>query len=335
MKKLQLLALASAAVLLSACGGGGGGGEAVVATQDPVVITPAAVTVSAMVAPAITPADCPRLQSDALSSAALDLTNTNIKAINDYLLEVDATHAYQVFTRRPADFVNWVANNGGTVNIDTLPLAAHETMHMVDNALRPCAPATAAKLQFFGTQLVTGIVPGATPAISIVDMTIAAGLKTAPRYALYITGGAPGNEMSVLLDELAAYTGAAHTEVQMVAKGKASGDTRALDSQVAGMVNLMVYLQNYLLSARTNFAGQYATIKADAATVTAMQTIWSRAEQVLQDAYPYSKVGSTPQLTVPADYFAAAYSVPLLAELDAVGVTVHGTAATWSGKYLP
>jgi len=267
--------------------------------------------------------------------AALDLSNASIKTINDFLQTVDASHAYKIFIRAPGDYVNWIANLGGTVDINTVGAATHETVHKMDTALRACAPVLKAKYQYFGTQLVTDLAPGTTSNYSIVAETIPAALKSASRYATYVgtASASSGNDFSVLLDELAAYSGAAHTEVQMLAQGKAATTVTSLDGNLGGTVNFMVFLQYYLQSARLNHTTEYNAIKNSAATVTAIQAIWSRTEQVLQDAYPYTKSG---QLTLIVDsaYFNAAYSAALLAELDAIGVT-HRTAASWSGTYLP
>lgn len=342
----KLAALISAAALLAACGGGGGGGNATTSTTaaTPAAATtaatapaPAPITVSSMTAPAVTAADCPRLTSESASIAALDLSNANIKALNDYLPAVDSAHAYKVFIRRPADFVNWVVAGGGTVNIDSIGLSTHETLHMVDTALAACAPAGTAKYLFMGTVVATDLQAGMTDNYGIVDETLDAALKTGLRYNTYIVAAPthPGNDFRVLLDELAAYTGGAYTEVQMIAQGKAAGDTRSLDVNLGGMVQFMVYLENYLKAARLNHPATYATIKNSTTTISAIQTIWTQAEQVLQKAYPSTKAGAAPQLTVDASYFSAAYSAALLSELNAIGVTSHATAASWSGTYLP
>jgi len=335
------LAALFAAALLSACGGGGGGGDAAPSPAPAPAPAPAptassVLSVSATTGTTLTAGDCPRLASETDSIAALDLSNASVKTINDFLVSVDPNHAYKVFVRAPGDFVNWIANAGGTVDISTVGLATHETLHKVDSALRACAPVLTAKYQFFGTQLVTGLQPGTTSNYSIVDETIPAALKAAARYSTYVGSASQsnGNDFSVLLDELAAYTGAGYTEVQMLAQDKAATTITSFDGNVGGMVNFMVYLQYYLQSARLNHTTQYNAIKNDAATVTAIQAIWSRAEQVLQSAYPYTRSG-TPKLVVDSAYFNAAYSSSLLAELDAIGVTTHRTAASWSGTYIP
>lgn len=349
MKKLHLLSALAACVALSACGGGGGGGTTAAPPSAP-ASTPAAppavnvnaapvISVGTQTAQVLTVADCPRLESDALSAAAVDLTNPSLKAINDLLLAIDPTHGYKVFIRRPADFANWViATSNGTNRVDIVSLGAavHETTHMVYTALDACAPANAHTLQFFGQQLVTGLTAGSTPSYSIAGSVVPVALKSAPRYATYITGLGvnPGNDFRTLLDEFAAYTGAANTELQYATAYDASS-AGTIDTNLGGMVNFMVYVQAYLQAARVNNNAQWLTIKNSPATVTALQTVWSRAEQVLAAAYPKTVSGGGLRFVVDKDYLTQAYSAGFLAELDQVGVTSHGTAATFTGTYLP
>jgi len=350
MKKLNSgLAALFAAAFLSACGGGGG--ESAATGGAPSTGTPSSgaspaeapapapaqssspITVSAMVAPNVSTADCPRLTSESASLAALDLSNANIKSVNDFLAQVDADHSYKVFIRRPYDFVNWIAGNRGTVNLLTAGVATHETLHMTDSVLRGCGT-VGYKILFFGNILDTGLQAGDTANIKIVDAVIDSALKTEARYTTYITNAAAGNDFTVLLDELAAYSGAAHTEFKMLSTGKTGGTTGTLDADLGGTVNFMVYLENYLRAARLTDTVTYDKIRTSGPTKAAIQALWTAAEQVLRDSYPYVKGGTEPRLVINGAYFSAAYSANLLSELDSIGIT-HSTAASWSGTYLP
>jgi hypothetical protein len=346
MKKLKLmLASVAAAALLTACGGGGGGGSETAtatpsstpsnATTTTTTTSPAAsvITVAPMSAPNVSTSDCPRLTSEASAIAALDLSNASIKAVNDFLTQVDPDHAYKVFIRRPYDFVNWIASIGDTVNVLTAGVATHETLHMTDSVLRNCGTA-GYKILFFGNILDTGLQAGDTATIKIVDAVIDPALKTEPRFTTYITNAAAGNDFTALLDELAAYTGAAHTEFAMLSKGKNGGTTGSLDADLGGAVNFMVYLENHLRAARLNDTATYDKIRSSGPTKTAIQALWTAAEQALRDSYPYVKGGTDPRLVINSAYFSAAYSASLLSELDFIGIT-HSTAASWSGTYLP
>lgn len=333
-----IAALVASAAFLAACGGGGGGGDSSStdggAAPAPAPAEPAVVTVSAIAAPAVTTTDCPRLTSETAAIAALDLSNSEIKKVNDYLLEVDPDHAYKVFVRRPADFVNWMAATGGKANLLTVGTATHETQHMTDTVLRGCPTAGVYKALLHGVILSTGITAGETSSIGMIDAVVAPALKGEARYGTYVASAPAGNDFTVLLDELAAYAGAAHTDVQMIAKGKAADMTGTVDANIGGTVNFMVYLQYYLQAARLNYPTTYDNIRNDPLAITAIQAIWSRAEQALRDSYAYTQEGATPRLVVNSTYFDAAYSAALLAELDAIGVT-HATRASWSGTYLP
>lgn len=323
--------------MLAACGGGGGGAgpdpaPAPGPTDEPIVV------VTTQTNQVLTAADCPRLTNNAASLAAVDLSNSSVKAVHDLLLKIDEDHAYNVFIRLPNNFINWVmlaSGNTGKLDITSLGVAVHETMHEVDAALAACAPA-GHKLQFFGNLIPTGLVAGDTSSYGIVAETIAPALQTAARYEQYITGlGAnPANQFPQLLDELAAYTGAAHTEFQMLSKAKTDNSMSTLDVNLGGAVNFMVYLENYLKAARLNHPATYDAIRNNAQTVAVIQAVWNAAEQALKDSYPYTKADSVPQLVVSGAYFNAAYSADLLSELDAIGVT-HAAAASWSGTYLP
>lgn len=350
--RVRTLAALSMAVALAACGGGGGGGTTASSAPAAPTGTPPTTSptpsnasggmvrlfaVSAVTAPSYSaPADCSKMTSDSAALAALDLSNPQVKQLNDLVQAVDPTHAYKVFIRRPQDFLNWVAQSGsGYATLASVGTGTHETLHMVDNLLTQCNSGLAT-YQFFGSQLVSGLKFGDTANYGIVDETIAPALKSVFRYSTYIQSApqSSGNDFHSLLDELAAYTGAGYTELQMLNAGKDAGDSAMLDLDAGGMLNFMVWLEQYLQSARLNHPTQYANIKGNAATVAVIQTLWNRAESVLQTMYPYTKAGSTPQLSVDHAYIVAAYSTGLLGELDAIGVT-HASAASWNGTYLP
>jgi hypothetical protein len=336
----QIAALILAAAMLAACGGGGsngstlsggtpaGGSDTESATQpapDPQI------SVASMVAPNYTTADCPRFTNEAAAVAALDLSNVTIRTVNEYLLAVDADHAHKVFVRRPYDFVNWIAAAGGTVNLLSLGVATHETLHMTDlMVLRECT-FPGYRVLFHGNIFETGLQVAETASIKIVDGAIDAVLKSEPRFQVYITNAATGNDLSVLLDEFAAYTGAAHTEYRTLSLGRAGSVTGPYDANLGGAVNFMVFLETYLQAARVANPVTYNRIRNSAPVKSAIQAIWTAAEQALRDSHPYVKSGS---LKINNAYLAAAYSDTLLSELDAIGIS-HATAASWRGTYLP
>lgn len=336
MKKLNVLVAIAMAAMLTACGGGGGSDSSTQQQAEdgfnsqPMPVAP---TVTAMTAPAVTSADCPRLTDETAAKAALDLSNPNIKLLNDLLPQYDPDHAYKVFLRRPADFVNWIVNgNGGKVDVVGVGLATHETLHMVDTVLRDCAPAGTYKTLQFGTILVSGLAPSSTANMSIVDGVLDPALKTGQRYTTYIQNAAAGNDFAVLLDEFSAYSGAAHVDFEMLAKAAPDSPRAQMDLNLGGTVNFMVFLEAYLKSAQTNAPATFDAIRNNAQTVALIQALWTRAEADLTESFIFT-LNATPGLTVDLSYLKAAYSADLLAQLDALGVT-HSSLATWSSTYL-
>lgn len=337
MKRIYTLAALAMAAALTACGGGGSSSDSSTQQQAQAGFDsqalPGAPTVTAMVAPSVTSADCPRLTDETAAKAALDLSNPNIKLLNELLPRYDPDHAYKVFLRRPADFVNWIANgNSGKVDVVGVGLATHETLHMVDTALRDCAPANTYKTLQFGTIYVTGVVPGTTANMSIVDAVLDPTLKEGTRYTTYIQTVTAGNDLAVLLDEFSAYAGAAHGDFEMLARAAAGTPSAKLDLNLGGTVNFMVFLQAYLKSAQVNAPATYDSIRNNPQTVALIQTLWNRAEADLTESFIFT-LNSAPGLTVDLAYVKAAYSADLLAQLDALGIK-HATAATWSATYL-
>ena len=339
------LAGAACAALLAACGGGGGddanpsasspsaGGASTVPTVRR--SDTGAIVVNTVPIPTPTAEDCVRLTSESRSQAAVDLSNPTIRAVRDELQAVDPVHALRVFERMPGQFVNWVASMEGVLNVDTIGFATHETMHNLSFALGSCSAQQTAQYLLLGSTIDTGLRAGQTANYSIVAETIAPELRSHFRYAEYIpaAASASGNDLRILLDELAAYVGGAYSEQRYIASGRAGEDLRALEYNLGGMVNFMVYLQHYLQSARLNHPGTYAAIRNNPATRAAIQALWSRAEEVLQSSYPLTVAGAVPRVDYSRAYFAAAYSPALLAELDAIGIT-HASAASWSGSYF-
>lgn len=340
------LAGLACALLVAACGGGGGGGD-----DDPVALAnpappPAAsptvnrtsdgalVVNTVPIAPP-TAQDCTRLTSEAQAAAALDVSDPMVRAVHDELQAVDPVHAYKVFVRMPGQFINWIALLEGILDMDTIGFATHETMHNLSYVLGACSAQQTATYLVFGSTVDSGLRFGDTANYSIVAETIPAELTTHFRYTEYIPSAAAanGNDLRILLDELAAYVGSASTEQRYIASGRAGNDRRVLEYNLGGTVNFMVFLQHYLQSARLNHPQTYAAIRANPATLAAIQFLWSAAEGVLQASYPLTVPGSVPRLDYSRAYFAAAYSPALLAELDVLGVN-HASADTWRTTYL-
>lgn len=363
-KNLFAITLATAlAITLTACGGGGSSPSspavgvmppAPAPTPAPPTPTPApapapapgpvlapapTATLPAGTVPAITAADCPKLLGG--SANAPTVAGADMKLANDVLLDVDPNHSYAEFSRLPATLTWWMRSAGSAdekvVNQWTLSAAIHETNHELNSALRyRCHFDGLARYFVDGQVNVTGLKFGDTDNYSIVSETYPAALKSARalRFDLYVTGAAKanGNDFSALLDELAAYSGGANFEVNLLSNPTYSYLSKSGDLNVSGMVDFMLFLESYLKAARLNHPSTYSAIQSQSQTLDFIQFSWSRAERILVLAYPFSmKAGGTQ--VVPVDVLAQIYSAPFLAELDLLGIA-HKPAADWSTTYL-
>ena len=356
-KLVKLFAVVASASVLVACGGGGGSDSSSpapapapapvsvpppVAAPGPAPMPPtpapaptAVATLPAGTVPAITAADCPILLAATAPTPAL--VGADAQAAAAVLAAVDLAHGSSELSRLPAYFTWWLRSAGQSVDQVTLGTAIHETNHKMNFALRYVCNSDGLARYFADGQVhVTGLMAGTTSNYSIAAEAYPAALKVprALRYDLYITGAAAanGNDFSVLLDELAAYSGGAGFEVSLLSNPTYAYLARSGDMNGGGAADFMLFLQAYLKSARLNHTSTYASIQSSGQTLAYMQFAWSRAERILVAMYSYSVAAGGTQM-VPTDVLAAVYSTEFLAELDALGIT-HKTAADWSTTYL-
>lgn len=288
--------------------------------------------------PLLVAADCARLLSGDQAIAALTIQGADMQQVADMLKTTNPAHAYQVFARAPLNVMWWLRSQGGSINMVTVGAAVHESNHEIDTALRStCNTDRIARLLLNGavqrTDLVTG--NGSTANYSIAGETVPAALKSGLRYATYITGAASasGNDFSVLLDELNAYTGATEFEVGLLSDPvfnvlRANGDFNA-----GGQADFMLYALAYLKAARLNHPSSYAAIKSQAGTLQYIQTVWTQAEANLAALYPFTVISGAGEMVISKDTLAAAYSPDFLAELDLLGIA-HQPASAWATTYL-
>jgi hypothetical protein len=286
--------------------------------------------------------ECCQLRYSNLAINALDLTNNDYKKIHDLLYTVDRNNAYHVFVRDPKNFLMWCKMIAPTdiLSLTSLDGATHETNHMINSTLEICAPSLTRKYLSFGNIYLTELARNQTTNYSIVEETISENLKSTARYKTYIEGskGKNGNDFGTLLDELNSYTGGGWFFAKYVQSGllpKING-YQSSDGELGGMVNFMVYLENYLMSARLNHKTAYETIKKQTTTLSFIQDLWSKGEEVLELSYSYTSQSGTTGMyrtIVSQDYFNAAYSTELLNELDLIGIK-HKTKDYWKGTYF-
>ena len=350
--KTNLISLFAAAVAVAALAGCGGGGSdsstgAVGVTPPapaPAPIPPApapapdaVATLPAGTVPAVTAADCANVL--AATAPTPTLVGADAQAAATVLAAVDLAHGKSELSRIPGYFTWWLRTAGPKVDELSLGVAIHETNHQIDFALSYlCSADGLARYFVDGQAHVTGLTAGSTSNYSIAAEAYPAALKAtrAVRFDLYITGSASssGNDFSVLLDELTAYSGGAGFEVSLLSNPAYAYLTRSGDMNAGGAADFMLFMQAYIKSARLNHPATYSSIRSSGQTLSYVQFAWSRAERILGTMYPYSvAAGGTGTQVVPTDVLAAVYSTEFLSELDAIGVT-HKTAADWASTYL-
>ncbi|MEO5606088.1 MAG: hypothetical protein ABIR13_00685 [Polaromonas sp.] len=336
---LHLVAAVVTAAALAACGGGSDSSSTVVSSTTPTAPAGAAKvpTLPSGASPAVTSANCALLTAPALTPPVIE--GADMQAVSDILLAVDRAHGYAEFARMPATFMWWVRGSSA-VDMLALGAAVHETNHKIDSTLRNvCNTDGLARFYANDQVYVTDISRNDRLAnYSIAGETYPAALKSSRslRYDAYVTASASssGNDLSILLDELNAYTGGANLEVRLYSSPSYAYLTTRADADIGGMVDFMLFFQSYLKAARLNYPASYAKLETQARTKAFMQFAWTRAESVLAAAYPYSTVAAASNpARVPLDVIKAVYSAPFLQELDMLGIS-HKNPADWAATYL-
>jgi hypothetical protein len=338
----RLSFLAAAIAVLAACGGGGDAAPPASVSTSTSPSTPAAgpakvATLPAGASPNVTAANCAPISAPTTTPPVI--SGVDMQAVNDILLAVDPAHGYSEFARLPGTFMWWV-RSGSSVDMLSLGAAVHETNHKIDSTLRNlCNTDGLARFFADGQVYVTDISRNDKLAnYSIAGETYPTALKSTRgfRYDLYVTGAASssGNDLSILLDELNAYTGAANLEVRLFSSPTYSYLATRADADAGGMADFMLFLQAYLKAARLNHPATYTTLQAQARTKAFIQFAWTRAETVLAAAYPFSTAASANNAArIPVDVLMAVYSADFLLELDTLGI-VHKAPADWASTYL-
>ena len=347
--RILVLGNSIAAILATfALVGCGGGGTAVpTTTTEPALVeetqAPAKNPVPTEAAGpnvTLTLTDCARLTGNPVPSPAI--TGADMQEVNDVLLSQDAKHSYDVFQRSPADVMWWVRSGSTAVTLGTLGNGVHQTNHVIDFLLSAiCSEDRYSRYLLDGQVHLTGTRMGDTANLVIVDNTYPAALKVSRsvRFGTYITeaAGNSRNDFSSLLEEFNAFAGAAALEAAVRGNPEMTylyQKNAISDENVGGMVDFMLFMQHYLLAARSSSPQTYSAIQGQPDTLAFMQALWTRAESVLVRAYPISTTATGKGGTVvPADVFAEIYSSQMLSELDALGIT-HKVAADWVGTYF-
>lgn len=279
----------------------------------------------------------PACETLIVGGQTVNLSDPDVKSVHDALQTADPVHAYPIFVRDATGFMEWI--DMGV----TLTTAVHETNHGLDGDLTYCGDYKT-KYLFLGSVFRTDFdIFTDTANYSIVEETIDPALKECDRYDLYIEGSKPynGNDFTVLLDELTAYTGDGWFQLKYSESGlpAETGTYKMPQFQIDGVVNFMVYLEYYLKSSRLNYPGTYSAIVDSSEMRGYVQYVWTRAEKLLIESYRVIMADYAARYIFfeadaadGLDHLKAAYSAELLNELDRLDIR-HLTESAWMDNY--
>jgi hypothetical protein len=288
------------------------------------------------------PADCPRLADPVAARAGLADLDADIAQVREILRASGAIHGEALLAANPGDFALWIRLQG-RIDFGSIGGAVHETNHGLDFDLSVMCQQNGPRWSYFRDDRVhrTSLQRNQTANYSIAAAAVPDRLKRRFRYPDYIEDSARynGNDFTALLGELNAYTGAAGVEVAMLQRLDPQRYAAFLpargtvtDSNVGGLADFQLYLLAYLKAARLNHPETWAVIRAQPDTLSFIALLWSRAEEVLIDAFPFT-VGARGPLSVPTDVLSTTYSTEFLDELDRLGIP-HRSAADFATTYL-
>lgn len=224
--------------------------------------------------------------------------------------------------------VMWWTRVDNEVDIVTLPRAFHESNHLIDLKLTSCYKNKATYF-FNGQAYVTDLLHGSIPPYTIAAEKLPAIVKSQPlgRYSNYFEriGSAPGNDLTILVDELNAYLTGAQLEVALAdtylyGEAVKSGKYSSYDGNIGGTADFMLYLLSYLKAVKEKSPDSYLKIKNSSLFIAQVQRLWSAAEKILMDAQPYTTENGGIYY-VDQKILDAIYSRSYISALDQLGVT--------------
>lgn len=290
--------------------------------------------------PPITVADCPRLL--AAATPVPTLTPGSMQFVGDVLASTDPSVGYDLFARLPGEVLYWV-NDFPSITSESIGYGIHETTHKLDGALSVLCNLGDSYRRYYllGHVATTDLsqYDKATASYAIVAESLPVSLKN-DFYSSYIVRlGVPGNTYTMLLDELTAYTNGGTASLS-IAKSPTYNYLSPLvvtiraGSDLHGVPQFMSFLIAYLRAARLNHQETYTAIQSLPLTLVYTQKLWTAAETLLAQAYPYTQAGNNGLgFYVPTDSLAWVYAPEQLAELDLLGIT-HASSTAWNATYL-
>jgi hypothetical protein len=270
------------------------------------------------------PAECARLADTqgAAKAAAADAT------LLASLPPLELAQSKRLLGAVGEDVAWWLRRQGG-VDLSSVPTAFHEANHAIDVALAACHGGKAVYV-FHGETFVTDLERGATVPYVLAAAAVPAVFKTggSARYQTYMvrTPKVAANDFTTLLDELNAYVGGAEMEVALAGsplytRFRTEGNA-ALDGNIGGAADVMLYTLAYLKTVRLSYPASYAKIRRSPLLLAHLQRVWTAAETMLKTAAPLSS-DKGGLYVYPIAALVAVHNPARIGELDRLGIH-HG-----------
>jgi hypothetical protein len=292
--------------------------------------------------PILTLSDCNELHKLIKENSSLSsIKSGDAQVINNVLNSTGNHHGSTIFRFMPEQ-VTWWVRFAGSISIQSLGTAIHESNHIVNAALTHCNNGFSTYF-FEGHVIKTDHKFGDSQKYSIAAETLPLKLKSnsiGSRFHIYIeeNGSHAESDFSILLDELVAYTGSASLDISIFRSKEYSWLVNRkiawFDVNPGGMADFMIYTLSYLKALRISYPEEYLRLQQQPKTLALLQTIWSAAETTLVSAYDLTRNANKEGiLIISRDAIAAAYSDEFIDELDRLGIK-HASINSWHTSYL-
>lgn len=224
-----------------------------------------------------------------------------------------------------SDVAWWLRRQGG-IDLASVPTAFHEANHVLDLGLSACHQGRAVFV-FDGTVYPTELLRGSTAPYGLAAAAVPAAFKSggSARYQTYMVGTPrkAANDFTTLLDEFNAYASAAAIEVELARsplykRFRAEGNA-ALDGNIGGTADMMLFVLSYLKVVRTSHPDSYARIRNSPLLLAHLQRLWRSADAMLAAAAPYSSEKGG-LYVYPIAALVAVRSPAFMGELDRLGI---------------
>jgi hypothetical protein len=285
--------------------------------------------------------NCSLLVADDQKRPKLVLKNVDEKLVFDILEKISPNHGLHLFKIAPNELMWWLRTLG-SVSIQTLGVAVHETNHAVD-ALATACNSGFATYYLNGKTITTEHRYGDTPRYSVLRNSYpdaARNSKIGSRFTQYVEGNGKtdGSDFSILLDEFLAYSGAAELELKIASDESVSWlfdpAITSLDGNFGGAVDFMLYVLSYLKEIRTKYPDVYAKLLIQPRLLETLQVVWTNSEVILNSGYRCTTIGQQGgRLAFFDNVLSFVYSDEYLKELNFLGIS-HKSRTFWNQSYF-